>query len=102
MCGVIAITGILFLALSQHLANRLLGIGFATYLAVLWRPALVAITTGGAVLAIYPLLPTVPVLACAGGGAVAAIAGLVGLRIFAWGDVVGMWRSARGTSPDTE
>lgn len=102
VCAVIAITGILFLALSQHLANRLLGIGFATYLAVLWRPALVAITTGGAVLAIYPLLPTVPVLACAGGGAVAAIAGLVGLRMFAWGDVLGMWRSARGTSPDTD
>ena len=100
VCAVIAITGGLFLALSQYLANRLLGIGFASYLAVLWRPALVAMTTGGAVLAISPLLPATPLLACIAGGAVAAMAGLAGLRLFAWGDVASMWSSARGTAAE--
>ena len=34
------------------------------------------------------------------GGAVAAMAGLAGLRLFAWGDIASMWSSARGTAAE--
>jgi len=98
VCAVLAVTGLLFLTLSQHLANRLMAMDFSTYASVLWRPALVAMLTGATTLAILPLLPTTPVIACVLGGLAAAAAVLVGLRLIAWKDITGMWRSARGTS----
>lgn len=100
VCAVLAATGALFLVLSQYLANRLMGIGFASYSAGLWRPALVALLTGAVTLAALPMLPATPVMACVVGTAVAAVAGLVGLRWIAWNDVRGMWHSARGSSAD--
>jgi O-antigen/teichoic acid export membrane protein len=100
VCAVIALTAVLFLALSQHLANRLMAIGFGTYLAVLWRPALVTAATGVTVLAVSPWLPTPPLLACAAGGSIAAIAWLAAIRLFAWDSVAEMVRSARGTADD--
>jgi O-antigen/teichoic acid export membrane protein len=97
VCAVIGVTGLLFLVLSQYLANRLLYIGFSDYLSVLWRPGLVAVATGSVVFAFYPLLPVTPLMACLTGGAVAGLAGLIALRLFAWNDVTAMLRSARGT-----
>jgi O-antigen/teichoic acid export membrane protein len=93
--GVIAATSVVFLVLSQHLCNRLLGIGFGAYLGVLWRPILVAATAGGLLLLSHPLLPEAPLAACAAGAAVGGAATLVALRLFAWPDVMGMWGSAR-------
>ncbi len=98
VCVALGATGVVFLALSQHLANRLLDIGFGAYFDQLWRPALVAAMTGGAVFGCSPLLPSTPILACAAGGVVALIAGLAALRLCAWKDITDMVASARGTS----
>jgi len=98
VCVALGATGVVFLALSQHLANRLLDIGFGAYFDQLWRPALVAAMTGGAVFGCSPLLPSTPILACAAGGVVALIAGLAALRLCAWKDITDMVAIARGTS----
>lgn len=96
VCTVLVATGALFLMLSQHLANRLMATGFASWLGVLGRPALVATCTGLGAFLSLPVLPDNPVLACVVGGTASGAAGLVGLRLFAWQDLRGMWQSARG------
>ncbi len=92
----ILLTSLLFLALSQHLANRLLEMGFADYLAVLWRPGLVAGSVALALAAASPWRPAAPLEACIAGGLAAALGGLAGARLFAWTELTGLWRSARG------
>ncbi len=96
VAAAILLTSLLFLALSQHLANRLLEMGFADYLAVLWRPGLVAASVAVALGATSPWWPAAPLAACAAGGLAAAIGGLAGVRLFAWDDLREMWRSVRG------
>lgn len=102
VCAVIAGTAVLFLVLSQHLGNRLLGMGFTTYLSVLWRPAAVAVTAGLVLVLARPLLSATPIAACAAGALIGGAATLVALRLFAWGDVMAMWRSARGDEAGAE
>lgn len=94
--GALAVTAVLFLVLSQHLANRLLEMGFADYLAVLWRPALVTASVALALGVTSPWRPKAPLAACAAGGLLAALGGLAGARLFAWNELMGLWRSARG------
>ena len=96
VAAAILLTSLLFLALSQHLANRLLEIGFADYLAVLWRPGLVAASVALALGATSPWWPEAPLAACVAGGLAAALGGLAGVRLFAWDDLREGWRSVRG------
>lgn len=96
VAAAILLTSLLFLVLSQHLANRLLEIGFADYLAVLRRPGLVAATVALAMGATSPWWPDAPLAACAAGGLAAVLGGLAGLRLFAWDDLGELWRSVRG------
>ena len=96
IAAAILLTSLLFLALSQHLANRLLETGFGDYLAVLWRPGLVAGSVALALGATSPWWPAEPLEACIAGGVMAALGGLAGARLFAWTELTGLWRSARG------
>ena len=92
----ILLTSLLFLALSQHLANRLLAMGFADYLAALRRPGLVAASSALALAATSPWWPPPPLAACLIGGLAAALGGLAAARLFAREDLGEMWRSVRG------
>ena len=96
VCAVIAASALLFLGLSQHLANRLLTMGFATYLAALVRPALLSGGLALALLAVRPLLPAPPAPALGLGLALAAVAGAALLRLFARQLLADLWRDVRG------
>lgn len=96
VCGVIAVTAIPFLLLSQLLADRLIGLRFAEYLRALGRPALVAALLLGLLVLVRPALPADLVLT--GVLAVLISVGASGLLVrgLAWGQVRALWRDLRG------
>lgn len=96
VCAVIAASAALFLGLSQHLANRLVEMSFGAYLGILIRPALVAGGLALVLLAARPFLPLSPVLSLGLQLALAAIAGVALLRLFAWRLLFDLWRDVRG------
>lgn len=96
VCVVLIVTGALFLLLSQHLANRLMSTDFHTFMGILARPGKVAVCTGLGTAAVLPILPDNALLGCLIGAAAAGAAALVGVRLFAWQDLRGIWQSARG------
>jgi len=98
VCSVIAATSVLFLGLSQHLANRLINLPYVTYLTSLWRPLLLAGWVGGFSWLGSLWLPDAPLPAAGISAAIVLISGLSGLRLCAWDLCLEMWRSARGES----
>ncbi|MFH1569388.1 MAG: lipopolysaccharide biosynthesis protein [Gemmatimonadota bacterium] len=99
ICAVTAATSLIFLVLSQLLANRLLDLRFGAYLATLVRPGLVAVTLALVLIAARPLLPAAPAAACAAGTALALVAFAAAARLFAWGQLRALWRDLRGRAP---
>jgi len=96
VCAVIAISAVLFLGLSQHLANRLVEMGFATYLSALARPAAVTAALAAVLWVTRRILPASPTAALGLQVVAAAVAGLALLRLLAWSDLAELWRDVRG------
>lgn len=96
VCAVIAGTGLLFLWLSQSLANRLIHLPMTTYLRGLVRPLMLALWCGAGLWFLRPLFPAghLPTLATA--AVVGSILLLSGVRLFAWGACMALWDSVRG------
>ena len=94
---VIAASSLLFLVLSQHLANRLIHLPTATYLTALVRPVLVAGVVFTVLLFARPLLPGSPLLVLITGVALGIIATLAALRLVAGDLCRTYWKSVRGT-----
>jgi O-antigen/teichoic acid export membrane protein len=91
-----AATSLLFLVVSQHLTNRLLGMRAAAYLAALVRPALVTLATYAALAAVRPFLPGSPLAVLVQGSVLGLLVCTLALRLLAWDLCQGYWRSLRG------
>jgi hypothetical protein len=96
IAAVVAGSSLLFLVLSQQLANRLIALPFHQYLRALFRPLLVVATVGVTLAIARPLLSGSAIAILAQGAVVAALAGLTGLRLFAWDLCRASWQSLRG------
>lgn len=101
VCAVTAGSSVLFLVLSQDLANRLMNLGFGPFLDILGRPLLVSAAVGLMLWAVQPLLPAQPLAAGAAATAAAALFLAAALRLFAWKEVLAVYRSARGDGAPT-
>ena len=96
IAGVIAATSLLFLLLSQGLANRLIHLSFTAYLAALFRPALVVLVLFAVLAAAHPLLPGPSLAVLIQGALLGLLTGLFSLRLFAWNLCCEFWRRLRG------
>jgi len=96
VCGIVAITAMPFLLLSQLLTNRLIGLRFSEYLRVLGRPGLVALLLLVVLISVRPALPRDLVLT----NVLALLIGLAAygllVRALAWNQVRTLWRDLRG------
>ena len=82
--------------LSQHLANRLIGLGFGAFFAALTRPLAVAVTVLVPLWLVRPLLPGPPLAVLAAGACLGLAALGLALRLFAWQLCLGYWARIRG------
>lgn len=96
VCAVIALTSLLFLALSQQMANRLIALPLTEYLRSLVRPGVVALAVLGVLAAYRPLAPSPPLPALALGSVLGGLAFVLALRLFAWELCRQLWGSFRG------
>ena len=96
IAGVIAATSLLFLLLSQGLANRLIHLSFTAYLAALCRPALVVLVLFAVLAAAHPLLPGPSLVVLIQGALLGLLTGILCLRLFAWNLCCEFWRRLRG------
>ncbi len=94
--GVIAATSLLFLALSQQLANRLIGLTFADYLRHLIQPSLVVLAAFVALFFARPFLLGPAWIALLQGVVLGVLVTLFSLRLLAWDLCVSHWRRLRG------
>jgi O-antigen/teichoic acid export membrane protein len=94
---VIAAASLLFLLLSQHLANRLIGLPSATYLAALALPVLLVACVLAVLWLARPLLPGSPLAVLTAGTALGIIATLAALPLIAGDLCRTYWKSVRGT-----
>ena len=94
---VIAAASLLFLLLSQYLANRLIGLSSATYLAALARPVLLVACVLAVLWLARPLLPGPPLAVLTAGTALGIIATLAALPLIAGDLCRTYWKSVRGT-----
>ena len=86
----------LFLVLSQHLTNRLIGLRFAEFISALARPAGVTALVTGVLVLVRNLASGDALAACAAGALAWAASTLVGMRLLAWELCLHLWRTARG------
>jgi len=98
IAAVIAATSLLFLLLSQGLANRLIGLTFAAYLAALVRPGLVVLIVFATLAAAGPRLPGPALVVLLQGTVLGLLVYVLALRFFAWDLCGAFWRSFRGRS----
>jgi O-antigen/teichoic acid export membrane protein len=94
--GVIAASSLLFLALSQQLANRLIGLDFLVYIRHLLRPALLVLVVFITLFFTRPLLPGSPLLVLGQGGLLGVVITSLCLRLLVWDLCAGFWRRLRG------
>jgi O-antigen/teichoic acid export membrane protein len=94
--GVIAATSLLFLALSQQLANRLIGLAFIDYLRHLLRPAVVVLSAFMALFLARPFLLGPAWMVLLQGVVLGVLVTLFSLRLLAWDLCVNHWRRLRG------
>ena len=92
----IAATALLFLVLSQHLTNRLIGLTFADFTGALARPAGVAALVLAVLVLVRSLATGDALAACAAGALAWAAATLIGMRLLAWELCRDLWATARG------
>jgi lipopolysaccharide exporter len=95
---VIAASSLLFLLLSQALANRLISLSLPSYLAALIRPTLVILVFFAALSALHPLLPGPPLFVLLQAAVLGSIIYILSLRLLAWRLCQEYWRSLRGQS----
>ena len=93
---VIAASSLLFLLVSQYLANRLIDLTFATYLTALLRPGLVVGSGCIVLLLARPLLPESPLAALALGALLSGTTTLIALALFARKLCRTYWLNLRG------
>lgn len=98
VCGVIAITTIPFLLLSQLLADHLIDLRFSAYLRALGRPALVALLLLAVLVLVRPVLPRDLILTCVLAVLISVGASGLLVRGLAWDQVRILWRDLRGPS----
>ena len=96
VAAVIAASSLLFLILSQALANHLISLSFPSYLAALIRPALVILLLFAALSILHPLLPGPPLFVLLQAAILASITYILFLRLLAWRLCQDYWRSLRG------
>ena len=94
----IAGTAFLFLLLSQHLTNRLIGLTFADFIGALARPAGVTALVLAVLVAVRNLATGDALTVCAAGALAWLAATLIGMRLLAWELCRNLWRTARGRS----
>ncbi len=94
--SVIAASSLLFLVLSQQLANRLIGLPFSQYIGHLLRPAAVVAGVAIALWLARPMLMGAPLLVLAQGAVLGGLATLVLLRLLVWNLCISYWRRLRG------
>ena len=93
---VIAASSLLFLLLSQHLANRLIGLPFTTYLSALARPGLIGACVFTVLFLTRPLLPGPPLVVLITGGALGISTTLATLYLLARDLCRTYWQNLRG------
>ena len=93
----IAAPSLLFLLLSQHLANRLIGLPFTTYLSALARPGLVVAGVFTILFLARPLLPGSPLVVLITGAALNIATTLAALYLLARDLCRSYWQNLRGT-----
>lgn len=93
---VIAASSLLFLLLSQHLANRLIGLALVDYVRALVRPGLVVACVFAALLLARPLLPGPPLIALVAGAVLGIITTLAALYLLARDLCRTYWQNLRG------
>ncbi len=96
VAAAIALTTLVFLVLTQHLVNRLIGLSFAFYLGALVRPGLVALTVLAVLVAIRPLLPVQELAALGFAVVCGLLTCIMALRLFAWDLCREYWQGFRG------
>lgn len=94
--GVIAASSLLFLALSQQLANKLIGLSFFEYAGHLLRPAGVVAGVSIVLWLARPMLPGSPLNVLVQGAILGGLATLLLLRLWAWNLCISYWRRLRG------
>ena len=97
MAAAILLLSALFLPLSQHLVNRLIGLAFPTYLRALGRPLLVTLWVLAVLWAVRSGLSTDPFTTLLVGLACGLVAYSLGLRLWAWDLCRQLWQSLRGS-----
>ena len=96
IAAVIAASSLLFLLLSQALANRLISLSFPSYLAALIRPALVILLLFTTLFILRPLLPGSPLFVLLQAAVLGSVIYILSLRLIAWNLCREYWRSLRG------
>jgi O-antigen/teichoic acid export membrane protein len=96
---VIAGSSLLFLAISQVLASRLIGLALTEYLYALLRPFLVVLVVLAVLGLARPFLPGPPPLVLAQGLVLGLLVGALSLRLLAWSLCLEYWRRLRGAPP---
>jgi len=96
VAAIVAASSLLFLMLSQHFVNRLLGLSMGEYLGSMARPAAViaAVAVTGAFA--RPRLPGSPVAVLVQGVVLCSLAGGIALRGCAWALLREFYQSLRG------
>ncbi len=94
----IAGTAFLFLLLSQHLTNRLIGLTFADFIGSLARPAGVTVLVLAVLVVVRNFATGDALTVCAAGALAWLAATLIGMRLLAWELCRNLWRTARGRS----
>jgi O-antigen/teichoic acid export membrane protein len=101
LAAAVAATTLVMLFLSQHLANRLIGLSFAAFFTTLARPAAVAAVVLATLWLLRPLLPGPPLAVLAAGFVLGLLALALALRFLAWELCLEYWRQIRGKGSTT-
>lgn len=96
MAAAVAATTLVMLFLSQHLANRLIGLSFAAFFAALARPLAVAAAVLVTLWLVHPVLPGPPLAVLAAGVCLGVVTLALALRLFAWQLCLEYWAQVRG------
>lgn len=96
IAAVIAGSSLLFLVVSQYLANRLIGLPFAQYLAALARPTLVVLVLWATLSVVHPWLPGPPLAVLGQGTFLGLLVYPLALRLWAWDLCRQYWQNLRG------
>ena len=92
----VAASALLYLLVSQQLANRLIGLPFTVYLLALIRPGWVVASVLATLLLTRPLLPGPPFAILGAGAILGILTTLAALYLIARDLCLSYWQSLRG------